>query len=858
MKEDNDSSDKLIQGWFDKIKPWQKDLFNRFYLGYVNDSEEETTLIKKYSDNLIREIPFNYLTVCPKLDALSTNNTPIKRIHTIYDVKNIGAITYEGPLAFDTTKLTIIYGSNGTGKSTYVNLLKNISSHRGGIPIKGDVFKKDIHSSAMISYESEFESEQIFRWSRDSTPSDALYGLEIFDSKSLDYYMDDGIVYLPKELIVLNRMSKFYDKFKNSLLMEQNMALEKFISPPVELIDVKLIKQYIEATDDSAINAILDVCWSDENEKELTDSQVVLNEIDPVEKANAIDLNIYQYSEVKKIISSLYDACSQTLLKISEFNEDVIELRKAADIMEKKILTVEFSDIGGDVWKRLWEAAQDYSTNFMYPNEAYPYLGVDARCVLCQQPLSASAVVRFQSLDEFVRSKVNISLVEMNNKIEDCKKILADLFNWNELEIQLLKAKIDPRWIRVIELVYNKLSAWKDKILMVCLTEPGYLRFIVKILISAIEGHISHITKQRDIHLLAAKNRQLLVKQVNDMLGKKWVFQNKESIKIKSLCNKIQNIIKQTPTNSITIQVGKLEKLLITDAFTHVFNERLKSVGARRVKVIPHSVPKKGMGALKIVVDDSQHNGCSDILSEGEKKAVAFAAFFAEIKMKGSYAPIIFDDPTSSLDDQYEGNVIREIARLSQPEQDGSNRQVIVFTHRLPVVSYFIDFLGENLETLMLSEDNAGHIIRDFKPFTKAKDYIKVVNRYYDDYHNEGDANQKIIKKTILEEKIREFLEKLVENVLFDDIVNRFGRVVATSKLPRIKALTSEDVKILDEYMSKYSWPKHDQPPESPKKNYSDEEIHDDIKTLDDWMRDYGSRKNKIQNDRKSYGELYI
>jgi hypothetical protein len=48
------------------------------------------------------------------------------RVASISEVKNVNAISSEVPLTFSDIGLTVIYGENGSGKSGYVRILKNL------------------------------------------------------------------------------------------------------------------------------------------------------------------------------------------------------------------------------------------------------------------------------------------------------------------------------------------------------------------------------------------------------------------------------------------------------------------------------------------------------------------------------------------------------------------------------------------------------------------------------------------------------------------------------------------------------------------------------------------------------------
>ena len=67
----------------------------------------------------------------------------------------------------------------------------------------------------------------------------------------------------------------------------------------------------------------------------------------------------------------------------------------------------------------------------------------------------------------------------------------------------------------------------------------------------------------------------------------------------------------------------------------------------------------------------------SDILSEGEQKVIALADFLAEAVIRRSSAPIIFDDPVTSLDYKRLDYIVDRLVSLSE------DHQVIVFTHNI-------------------------------------------------------------------------------------------------------------------------------------------------------------------------------
>jgi hypothetical protein len=62
-------------------------------------------------------------------------------------------------------------------------------------------------------------------------------------------------------------------------------------------------------------------------------------------------------------------------------------------------------------------------------------------------------------------------------------------------------------------------------------------------------------------------------------------------------------------------------------------------------------------------------------------RIISLAAFLADVEGHANKAAFVFDDPISSLDQDYEEAAARRLVKLSL------SRQVIVFTHRLSMLA---------------------------------------------------------------------------------------------------------------------------------------------------------------------------
>jgi integrase len=114
---------------------------------------------------------------------------------------------------------------------------------------------------------------------------------------------------------------------------------------------------------------------------------------------------------------------------------------------------------------------------------------------------------------------------------------------------------------------------------------------------------------------------------------------------------------------------------IATQEVVAALNTELKSLDVHELKAAMKAETAKGKTQYKLVLEMPGSMAAKDILSEGEQRAIAIAAFLAEVNLGGGLGGVVFDDPVSSLDHRRRWHVARRLA------QEALKRQVIVFTH---------------------------------------------------------------------------------------------------------------------------------------------------------------------------------
>ena len=306
--------------------------------------------------------------------------------------------------------------------------------------------------------------------------------------------------------------------------------------------------------------------------------------------------------------------------------------------------------------------------------------------------------------------------------------------------------------------------------------------------------------------------------------------------------------IKKTTTNKLTNKSKDLAKELITDAYIDRFNEELKKLSASGLTAhIVQGRGRAGKNPYKVQLCDAEGGFVSpkDILSEGERRAVALAAFFAEAAGRTETCPLIIDDPISSLDYEYEARVIARLVEASR------KRQVIVFTHRISVVVG----ISENIIDKNMFHELSLKATKDRKgipgePDVNAHKSNKVLNKLISDNLSKlkkiGEfTDEYSMEKHYICQQFRNCVEKSVEEFLIGEVVMRFRRDVQTKRIKYLPTITQEDCDIVDEMMTKYSAYDHSMSLETPLIEFDILEIEADMKKFSQWLTKRKALVNK-------------
>ncbi len=339
----------------------------------------------------------------------------------------------------------------------------------------------------------------------------------------------------------------------------------------------------------------------------------------------------------------------------------------------------------------------------------------------------------------------------------------------------------------------------------------------------------------------------------NELDAIRWVHAQKPSIeaevKRRQEVDILEKAMRLCQTTAISRKKGVLSEELLTPAYIRSFNDELRRLGARKVRVeLARTRVDHGHVLHQVRLRDAKRSQTlHDILSEGEHRIVCIAAFLADVSAKPNASTFVFDDPISSLDLDFEEAVVQRLVELSR------ERQVVVFTHRLSLLGMVCDYAKKaEIATSVVrirSEpwgggEPGGADIECAKPRACLNQHlptrIREARRILEE---NGEAAYRIHAQQICSE-IRKLIERVVELELLADVVQRHRRAINTQgKIDKLSDITADDCRMVEDMMTKYSRYEHSQSDEAPVSLPGPDELEEDITALKTWRDSIEQRR---------------
>jgi ABC-type hemin transport system ATPase subunit len=791
--------------------------------------------------------------------APSAASSQTLHIERIKDVAGVNAISTDKPLEFNSTSLSIVYGDNGAGKSGYIRLLKQACGARMVSDIVSNVFEaKKKPASATIDFVAN-GAQVSASFSAAQGKVEALNGVEVFDSHCASVYVNDQneVAFEPPILSLFTDLVGVADRISGNLETEITaMPSSKPALPPefAETPQGKWYSQISHKTSDADLEKVN--TWTNEQQSELESLGKQLAIKDPEKEAKTLRAEAVKLTEFSSRLSTILAAVSVESAKShKDLLFDAKTKTEASELAAKNAFSAAPLDgVGSAVWNELWSSARKYSTEAAYTDSEFPNVTDDSRCVLCQQELSEEAKSRLTSFEDYVKGDLKAAADKALEKAKASTAALkklktADLIVQDGTAAGIRdeeEQKLLATWAEAVALRIEKLVENPEVEPLPLLPAQNEIAFI-KTRIDALEES----AKKFEVQVDKEKRAEVQTKELR-LRARKWLYEQRAAIAAEVKRSERINLLKKAKslanTRGLSTKKDELAETAISEAFIKRFNSEIKALSAHRVPVkLEKTRTNKGRVWHQIKIDGASPDvAAADVLSDGEYRAVSVAAFFADADSRTTTAPLVFDDPVSSLDQGYEVAIARRIVEKSKTQQ------VIVFTHRLSLLSLLESLAKEEgVDSAINAIGPVGKkrgVPRDAPMFTqKTKAVLNTLcNQRMDAARKrlkeEGWDGYEIEANAICRDA-RATLERIVELDLVAEVVRRFHPEIQTkNKLAKLAKIEIGDCEFIDGMMSYFSKFIHSQSVETPAPPPPEDELQEALNQIKNWRDTYDAR----------------
>ena len=853
-----------ILAWSKDCPEWQRDALRRLCVkGELDDADlDELTVLCKNKGKGRLALAADHI---PDPNAAAMAVT----LRAIHGAENVNALKPGEHLTFDRTGLTVVYGDNGSGKSGYARILKKAC--RARTP-KGDMILPNIYAKttgqqkAVLDFRTNGHSRSQ-NWTTDVPGDPLLSSVSVFDSRTANVHVDEvnDVAYTPFPMRVLERLAKACQEIRKRINTESR-ALEQqtpeALAKP-ECHDGTAVHKLITALRGRTKEQdVRDLATLDQNERARLDTLRTDLGTNPAKLARQVEALRYRLNAANAAFESLQNAVSdQQVSRLTVLYQMYRTTQAAATAAAGDLFAGEpLPHIGSDVWRALWEAARRYSEHQAYPDMPFPVTGGDARCVLCQQELGAEAADRLSRFEAFVKDETKrqeelaavayrAALYALTGadipaaEIPVTVALIRDELNDGALATIVRHAAVTLKWrLRAIRGHPNG-------------DDAGLLPGAEAWPSDAVAAHSASLTAR--ITALRAEDesdeRKQMRAEFQELSDRAWLAVIQEDVIAEiGRCKKraaLGALAKDTATNRITTKSGEITEQLVTNALRAQFSKEIDKFGVAGLAIeLRKEKTSYGVPHFRVSLIRKPEAHVGKILSEGEHRCVALAAFLAELATTDSRSAVVFDDPVSSLDHMHREAVAERLA------DEGQHRQVIVLTHDIAFL-FLLDQACRKRSTHLAfrsvtrTADYAGFIQQD--PPLRAQPIDKVVDGMQKLLDNEkilyDNGNHDKWERTVdaLQKRLRWTWERAVEEAI-SPVFKRMSKKVETKGLSKITALTMDDCTEMRKAYGRCSTLLHSSPdtlsPALPKP----EAVQNEIAALRNWVGNLRQRQDNI------------
>ena len=749
------------------------------------------------------------------LPATITQGTSVS-LNSLKDLKDVNKIQTGQSLDFADTGLTVVYGDNGAGKSGYARVMKQACRARDQadqiLPNANDLTAATNIPSATFVVTSNGTQEEV-TWTQDGDSPDQLSQIAVFDSDCARAYItkEHDVAYLPYGLDVVEGLANVVIPNVSDLLDTEINAIDTDPRAFDNLCGVTVVGKIFSSlsvnTDEAEIRRLGKFEEVDVNR--LAVIKKVLNEANPLERARTLSTTVNRFKNTAIQLSNpavwVKDSSIEKLKVLHQTKKDAedSEAQLAAVLSSNETL---LPATGGEVWRKLFEAARSYSIR-IDKDQAYPSETQGSSCLLCQEPMPQAAIDRLGRFDSYVKNdiakkadaarlalqaaidKITTASLQINldqsaldefaevdtqlpQQIHDYQQSIEDRRTW------MLNAVTNDTWDNIPELAQSPKRVIRA-------IAARYLREARALVHSANEAQRAIL----EIEMSELEARKLLSNVVDPAID--LVHRIKQKAALTACKSKLD-------TRSISAKSKQFASAAVTQGLQQALDAEFKNLSVGHIKTKLKEKTVRGVMHHQLILDVPSGQKLEKVLSEGEQRGIAVAAFMAELSLANHSCGIIFDDPVSSLDHRRRKFVSKRLV------QEGAKRQVLIFTHEIVFLQQLIDDcekLNVDFKCSYLEhyQGKAGVISEGLPWMHKSvADRLDKISKKQREFHNRpwpdhpnDDEGSEVVRQY---SHLRATIERYVQDVLLAGTVQRFRDYIQVDRLKKAVGIEQSEV----------------------------------------------------------------
>lgn len=653
-------------------------------------------------------------------------------------------------------------------------------------------------------------------WQLGQVSDTALSAVSVFDSRTANIHVDEtnDVAYTPFPLKLLGALAQLCKSVRDKLATEvtqiKAQTPEAIRAPACgrETAVGRLMARLAAGADPAAIEALATLTQAEQERLAQLTADLAGDPARASRQLAALKAKVEAHiALLDRLFASISDDAANNLRRLVAARDAA---RQAAEAASGALFRGEpLPQIGSEVWQALWASARAFSDEEAYPDRRFPVTDPGSVCVLCQQELTPVAADRLNRFEAFVRddsqqraeaarAAYDTALTAFEGaavSLADLASIIAtirDELRQDALAVEIRDAAVRALWRhrQIRRRHVNPTGAFD-------VPAAAYQR-------QALVDQAADIGTRANALAAEAGSpaRAALLAEKAELADRQWLGGIKADVlaEIERLGQiaRLEAVQRDTATNRITTKSTEIAQALVTDALRAQFAREVASFEIASLAVeLRQQNSVQGIPRFKVALTRKPDASVGQVLSEGEHRCVALAAFMAELATTENKSGIVFDDPVSSLDHMHREAVAKRLVA------EAAHRQVIVFTHDLAFL-FELNRAADDaqpkpqmaISSVSRGADKAG-FCRSEPPFKarKVSDITaSLTNQLANERYHFEQGNDDEWRKTVksIAGALRDTWEIAVEEVV-GHVIRRLSNEVKTPGLVKLTAITIAD-----------------------------------------------------------------